>query len=644
MSYITDEPDTLEKELILLKHNELYQCSTDSDVQSNIKLIHSALSEGDLDVKIEDDILKYIFAVNGNPQKDTTRNKKFKPPHNTIKKEEKKATKTATDSQNDHVLNFIKDKYKELKTKIITQIVTYGVNVWLIKDVNFGKYKLKFPHFPNPTTFKLQWVYNHKTFKYEPRVILRDKNGDWYWEKRAHVIVHNEPDFYKRKYNSIVSSCFDIIQAYRETLKNIGNRKNKFPKFIIKEKPPQFKTLTEYSLMNLHLLNKFGLTGSSGDAPPTMGQVLQTPIGCDQTGQSSHLEGDNNQMVNTFGVFNQIERGIPELYKNDAFTGVKEEFIKLDSAGKLPEELRYLHPSIRMKQKGVVKTLRVSPYSEIEWLKPEVKDTDMLQILSDIKKERINTEFGRIEARRTKTGSQLENKNINYNIHYYKNLLETTYSRMIVSTIFASEKEIDTKDEEIYTKVSVFINSDDIIGEDLLKFLINLFKGDFKILRHLIKSGTGVDIYEIKFGKDFDENEIDEEDLNILPEQQQSMNGDGTLKEKGDIFKTVLQKLQTALGGGGDGGGDNKKKTQISNLISLLEKSLSVLKKQQTPQKVERGKSKEVDKKNSEKEKKSKKRKRDEKEKGKGKGDKPPKTPKTPKKEKEEPPKKKVKI
>ena len=120
-----------------------------------------------------------------------------------------------------------------------------------------------------------------------------------------------------------------------------------------------------------------------------------------------------------------------------------------------------------------------------------------MKLLHQIKTETIKIEFGKIEARRTKTGSQMETKNINYIIHFYKAIIERTISKIVVSGILDSNKDFNAMDMSIYEKVEVLINTDDIVAEETLKQLIDLFKNDPKILRKLIRTGTGMDIFEI---------------------------------------------------------------------------------------------------------------------------------------------------
>jgi hypothetical protein len=520
-----------EKETIILKdHDELYSIASDPDLISNVNRLSSAILEGNLEINIEDDLLSSFIGKKIN----------------------------AEEEKND-ILSFIKKRLQAFIQIILWQSVMYGISFWINEIVQYENYKIRLPNFPNPTLVEIRWIFNIKTSGYDPKLYMRDgKTREFEEVKEAYFFIINSPDFNKKEYVCPVNSVKGIIMAYNNQLNQLKFGQ-KFPQFIIKDKYPEIKTISEYTLLMMYFMHKSGI--SSKSTPLSMNQILQTPASCDTTGSGTILEpGQNSVQLNTMIM---LEKNVKELYDKKVFSGIHPDTIQIDNQR--------------------INTFRVNPLSEIEWIKYPNTPNELIKTLSEQKTKQIQVEFGITETKRTTTiGSQIEFKNANYTIHTYKLILEKILQRIIISSIFDSDPNVNRDDKKIFTKVEVFMNSDDIISEDTLKFLITLFKEDFKILRHFIKIGTGVDVYEVKFGRDFDENEIDENELNLTGQtetQDETVNPSDDnsklekLKEmiKDPTFHKILQKIMSLLTKK-DYGLNDKEKASFQKILSLFSK------------------------------------------------------------------------
>lgn len=439
----------------LKDHDELYSIASDSDISANVKMLASALRDGGMNIVIEDvKLLKYLFG------------------------------KSPTSSDEIDLFSFLKEIYLEKTPSILWQTITHGIVYWVNVSTTFGEYEIKLPVFPNPTTVIIKWAYDKTIKDFSPKLFER-KDPDKEI-KGAHFIKINSPDFNKLQYVSIANTLKPLIQAITHFVATLKGTTSRIPPFIIKEKEPSIKSMTEFVTLLYYLFNKEGISTTAPSRPPTVDEVNQTPADCNVSGSATQLESTGGLIQSTHRL-HSLEQNIPKLIENQAFDGVKQ--IKLNIDGK---------------DRDVLKSRL---FSEIEFIKQETSTNDLINTLTDLKKRMIETEFGKTEGRRTKTGTQLETSILNYTIHSYKASLEKIIKQMLVTAIWESDPNANIQDQRIFTKIQVVLNSDDIVDSDTLKFLIEKFQNEPIIVNYLVKLGTGIDMYEIKHGEEFNKND-----------------------------------------------------------------------------------------------------------------------------------------
>lgn len=500
------------------------------------------------------------------------------------------------------LIEYIENKLVECIPDILEQFTVYGMDWWKTQSVKFGEKTIEgLPKFPNSTLgiIIFKWENGEYVPYFEP--ITPDRgtkgngngNGNGNNKKKFNFIIHEKPDFMNRRYSSGTYAIKRDIDSYLNILRRIVHSDKEIPQFVIQEKYPIFKTLTEYTISMLHGMHKMGKPLFTKTT--TFRDFDQSNQPCSTPGTGSMVVGDRMQNLQ---MISSIEKNIPKLMGKDAFSGVTPRTVRVGDKK--------------------INTLQFGPYCTPEWTKKDIKLNDLLKHLAEIKEKSIQSLFGRKRYLKTTIGSQMEAQTTNYSIHRYKDIVEKTLKGIIKIMLRANKDiDLDPNDEEIDTKIEVSINTDDVMTFDVFKVLMDTFRGDPAILTYLVKVGGGINITEIR------------ESFEKLPPEEKAQiqvdkDNDVIMKDDKDEGKTAKegigdrQALERLIKGiQADTSMDDKmKKKMITHITKVFKMSAKPSLKSTEKAKGEAGEKNEKKAKKKDETKKSKKRKREDDDKG----------------------------
>jgi len=481
MNTYSEIPNRFPNTIILNDYKKLLDFfHSESEIRSNFNILYSSIAEGETEYVV--DMAKSIWK-----------------------------------NSNKGVEEFLNKKFNDNRILILRQLLIFGINWWINETVKYDKFELKISKVINPSSGILKFIY--KKGKYVPVFFLISPLGTKEL-KGAHFLIHDQPDFINNTFSSPMNTLIKDIENYRNLVDDIGKLSKEVPPFIIQEKYPHFKNMNEYILSLLYGFHKTGKTLHQKST--TFDDMDQSQLPCTNIGQGSINIGNSMEQL---GLLKNIENNMGDLMKKNSYSGVAPFKIKLN------EE--------KLNEKKYINTLKFGPFCEPIWYNKDMKTTERLNLFSTIKRESIKALFGRGRHMKTTIGSQMEAKATNYTIHTFKSKVEETLSKMIKTTIIDDkELKIDPKDEKIDTQINVFINTDDIIVQDILKLLITIFQDNPTILKYLVKGSSGIDVDEIMGNVDNLSENIEGENGNVGSENGKSPNLSNTLnKFKDDIEK-----------------------------------------------------------------------------------------------------------